>query len=80
MFIQVYNDWCSSSDWVIITIKKLYGPSLRMGFNCLKTTEQPRGDSLLFTLSPYEFLVLIWSTAEEWKAKLTLDPPNGFQP
>ena len=29
--------------------KKLYGPFLWMGFNCLKATEPPRGDSLLFT-------------------------------
>ena len=34
-------------------LKKLFGPFLWMGFNCLKTTEPMRGDSLLFnTLSP----------------------------
>ena len=27
-----------------------------------------------------ELLVLIWSTSEVWKAKLTLDPTNGFDP
>ena len=32
-----------------IIIKKLNSPFLRMGFNCLKATEQLRGDSLLFT-------------------------------
>ena len=29
--------------------KKLYGPFLWMEFNCLKTTEPLREDSLLFT-------------------------------
>ena len=29
--------------------KKLYGPFLWMGFNCIKGTEPPRRDSLLFT-------------------------------
>ena len=34
-------------------LKKLFGPFLWMGFNCLKTTEPLRGDSLLFnTQSP----------------------------
>ena len=28
---------------------KLYGPFLRLGFNCLKTTEPLPGGSLLFT-------------------------------
>ena len=27
-------------------------------------------------LSPQEFLVLIWSTLEGWKADLTMEPPN----
>ena len=31
------------------SIKKLYGPFLWMGFNCLKATELLRGGSLLFT-------------------------------
>ena len=29
-------------------LKKLYGPFLWMGFNCLKATEPIRGGSLLF--------------------------------
>ena len=29
--------------------KKLYGPFLWVCYNCLKATEPPRGDSLLFT-------------------------------
>ena len=28
---------------------KLFGPFLRIGFNCLKAREPLRGDSLLFT-------------------------------
>ena len=31
-------------------LKKLYGPFLRMGFNCLKAIEPLRGGSLLFTI------------------------------
>ena len=30
--------------------KKLYGPFLWIGFNCLKATEPLRGESLLFTI------------------------------
>ena len=30
-------------------LKKLHGPFLLMGFNCLKNTEPLRGSSLLFT-------------------------------
>ena len=33
----------------IMNLKKLYGPSLWMGFNCLKAIESLRGGSLLFT-------------------------------
>ena len=40
-----------------------------MRFNCLKATEQLRGDSLLFT-------TLIW---EGRKAGSTLEPPSGFE-
>ena len=39
--------------------KLLYGTILWIGFNSLKATEPLRGDSLLFTLSPREFPVLI---------------------
>ena len=34
--------------------KKLYGPFLRTGFNCLKATEPLRGSSLLFTTKFWE--------------------------
>ena len=27
-----------------------------------------------------EFLAVIWSTSEGWKAELTLEPPSGFEP
>ena len=30
------------------------------------------------TLSSQKFLLLILSTSEGWKAKSTLEPPNGF--
>ena len=32
-----------------------------------------------FPLSSQKFLVLILSTSEEWKVKLTLDPSSGFE-
>ena len=31
-------------------------------------------------LSPQEFLVLIWSTLEEWKAESNLEPPSDICP
>ena len=34
--------------------KKLYGPFLWMGFNCLKAVESLRGSSLLFTANSPE--------------------------
>lgn len=30
-------------------------------------------------LCPQEFLVLIWSTTEGWKAESTFNPPTGFE-
>ena len=33
----------------LLYIKKLYGPFLWMGFNCLKATEPLQGGKLLFT-------------------------------
>ena len=30
-------------------------------------------------VSPEEFQVLILSTLERWKTKLTLEPPSGFE-
>ena len=45
----------------------------------LKAKEQLRGESLVFTISPQEFLKLIWSTPEGLKAKSTLEPPSGFE-
>ena len=42
----------------------------------LKAKEQLRGESLVFTISPQEFLELI---PEGLKAKSTLEPPSGFE-
>ena len=49
----------------VIGEQKLYSPFFmervqlfRTGFNCLKATKTLQGDSLLFTTSPQEFLVL----------------------
>ena len=39
---------------------KLYGPLLWMRFNCLKTTEPLRGDSLLFTTKFSEIPGTYW--------------------
>ena len=53
--------------------KKLYGPFLWMGFNCLKAT------ATFYHSVPQKFLVLILSTSERWKAESTLEPPSGFE-
>ena len=67
----------------VISKKRLYGPFLWIGFNCLKATEPLRQwhDTVSFSLfSLQEFLVLNWSTLEGWKAELTLKPFSGFEP
>ena len=47
---QVKRSLTCSIKSVVKKKKKIYGPFLWMGFNCLKATdESPRGDSLLFT-------------------------------
>ena len=59
--------------------KKTYDPFLWVGFNCLKAAEPLRGDSLFLTANSQEFLVIIWSTSEEWKAELTLESAIEFE-
>ena len=63
--------------------KKLYGPFLWMGLNCLNATETLEGGSLLFTTkfpeSPGNRLIDFRSTSEGWKAESTLEPPSGFE-
>ena len=49
------------------------------GFNFFKATKPLRGDNLLFTTSPQEVLVLIWSTTEGRKAEWNLEPHNGLE-
>ena len=52
-----------------------------MGFNYLKATEPLQRYSLLFYYSVTQnFLLLNWSTTEEWKTKETLQPPTRFEP
>ena len=55
---------------VSITTKKLYGPFLWIGLNCLKATEPQRGDSLLFITKSPVMPELIWST---WKDEGCVD-------
>ena len=59
--------------------KKLYGPFLWMGFNCFKATATSRRQFTFLPFSSQNFLVLILSTSEEWKAESTLEPPSGFE-
>ena len=47
--------------------------------NC-KAREPLCGDSLRDSLIPQEYVVLISSTAQGWKAELTLEPFRGFEP
>ena len=50
------------------------------GFNCLKATEPLQGDSLLFTISFQDLLVLSKSTLDRWKVDLILESHSGFEP
>ena len=53
---------------------------LWIAFSCLKAAEPLGaigGDNLLFTLSPQEFLLLIWTTLGE---RLSQQFPSGFEP
>ena len=50
----------------------------RSGSTASRLPEPLQGGSLLFTTKWQKFLVLIWSTSEEWKAKSTLEPLSGF--
>ena len=54
----------STQTYYIVFRLKLCGHFLWMGLNCLKATEPLQGESLLFTISPQELLVLIQSTSE----------------
>ena len=39
------------------------------------------GESFPFTKkSPHDFMLLIWSISENWKAESTLETPSVFQP
>ena len=54
-------------------------------YGCLNAMDLLQGHSLLFTvyflpLSVQEYLVLISSILEGWKAESTLKPPSGFEP
>ena len=59
--------------------KKLYGPFLWIGFNCLKAIETLRGDSLLFTTSLQKFLVIIWANSEGWKSESSMESLSIYQ-
>ena len=50
-----------------------------MGFNYLKVRSPCKETVYFLPLNPLEFLVLILSTSEGWKAELTLEPPSGFE-
>ena len=58
----------------------LPSPFLWMVLNCFKATEPLQGESSLFTTKSSEFLALILSNSEGWKAESTLGPPSGFEP
>ena len=45
----------------------------------VSTLESNYEESLLFTTSPQEFVVLILSNLEGWKAESILEPPSGFK-
>ena len=53
LLVQIHSSdlffWVGFIYCYIFFKKKLYGPFLWMGFNCLKATEPLRGGTLLFT-------------------------------
>ena len=52
-----------------------------MGFNCLKATEQLRGDSLLSTTKFPEIPGTHFTDIRRMKgAESNLEPPRGFEP
>ena len=59
--------------------KKLYGPFLWMGFNCLKATEPLRGGTLLFTFKLPSVLFAQFKKREKhsWRS-VTLGKDAGF--
>ena len=59
--------------------KKLHGPFLWMGINCLKARATSRRQFTFYHLSPQKCLVLTLSTSEGWKAELTLEPLSGLE-
>ena len=59
--------------------KKLHGPFLWMGINCLKARATSRRQFTFYHLSPQKCLVLTLSTSEGWKAESTLEPLSGLE-
>ena len=61
-------------------LKKLYGPFLGTGFNCLKDTEPLRGDWSLFTLRSPGGPGTHFMKLKRMKTESTLQPFTGFEP
>ena len=59
--------------------KKLYGPFLWVGVQLPQDYSHFKEAVYFLPLSSQEFLVLILSTSEGWKAELILEPPSSFE-
>lgn len=76
LFLTGWQLFCS--EVAAIPKRKLYEPFLLMRFNCLKAAELLLEDSLLFTTSPQEFLVLNSSTRNDERLSLSWSYPMAY--
>ena len=79
IFLDTYQGQSKHSRLVLqkTFLKKVYGPFLWMGFNCLKATEPLQGDTAIYFLP---LILLISSVSAGWKVELTLQPLSDFEP
>ena len=54
----------------------LYKDGVLLSQDCIDNT---RRQFTFHHKSPQEFLVIIWSTSENWKTESTLEPPSVLQ-
>ena len=60
-------------------LKKLYDPFDRWDSIASRLQGHYKEEIYFSPLGSQKFLVLIWSTLEEWKAGSTLEQPSGFE-
>ena len=55
-------------------------PFYRWGSTVSRIQSHYEETVFFLSFSSQEFLGLNWSTLEEWKAELNLEPPSGIEP